>query len=314
MYKKDLNILITGATGWVGKNFLNELQKIYPSEIFNEKVKAFGSKEQSISSTFYPENKKINIPIYQLSKIENFISMKKAYCMIHCAFITREKVKYLGLEKYINFNRDIINIVEKVVSNSNISKSIIISSGAVSVFELKKNYDKNVLKDPYGFLKLEEEKRLISCSDKYLVMRIYGLTGKFMRDPNIFAFGNFLLTALKGKAIKIKAKNNVIRSYCYGSDIAKASINWLFSEKIHNEIHEASTTIVSLYELAQNITKIYNLPEVISNIDTTKETDNYSCNIDKFSNFLRLQGFNPATLEFQIDSTFKYLQQNFIQP
>ena len=32
------SFILTGATGWVGRNFLNELQKIIPINIFNEKV------------------------------------------------------------------------------------------------------------------------------------------------------------------------------------------------------------------------------------------------------------------------------------
>ena len=32
-------IVLTGANGWVGRNFLNELQKIIPREEFNQKVK-----------------------------------------------------------------------------------------------------------------------------------------------------------------------------------------------------------------------------------------------------------------------------------
>ena len=49
-------IVLTGANGWVGRNFLNELQKIIPREEFNQKVKAFGSKKSEIFSSHYKSN------------------------------------------------------------------------------------------------------------------------------------------------------------------------------------------------------------------------------------------------------------------
>ena len=52
--------IVTGATGWVGKNLLHCLQKIIDRRQFNNEVFCFANKKRKISSTAYRE--KIEIP------------------------------------------------------------------------------------------------------------------------------------------------------------------------------------------------------------------------------------------------------------
>lgn len=59
--------LVTGATGWMGRSVLHELQKLIPPNCFNDRVFAFGSKSGTVYSTAYENNSKISIPIYSLS-------------------------------------------------------------------------------------------------------------------------------------------------------------------------------------------------------------------------------------------------------
>ena len=46
-------IVVTGATGWVGRNILEVLQKEIPHDKFNSNVVALASKEQILFSTGY---------------------------------------------------------------------------------------------------------------------------------------------------------------------------------------------------------------------------------------------------------------------
>ena len=69
MFENNEKFIITGASGWVGKNFLHELQKVYSPNFFNQNVFAFGSKKQVIESTAYSNKDKIQIPIYPISQL-----------------------------------------------------------------------------------------------------------------------------------------------------------------------------------------------------------------------------------------------------
>ena len=301
--------IVTGATGWVGRNFLHELQKIIPMEFFNKKVFAFGSKSSQIYSTAYKKN--IIIPIYPLSESNNLLAKDKNFFTIHTAFLTREKISNYGLEKYIEINKNILRNLEYILEISNPKKSVLISSGAAESIEKKDANDIDIQKDPYGVLKYEEEqnfKKLSNC----LIMRIFGLTGKFIRDPNIFAFGNFLLSAKKKEPILINSNRDVIRSYGFAGEIAKVSIKWLLSDENSTDLINSCTHTINLLELANLITDIYGLPDVIYDIDMSLKKDIYISPNTKFINFLENFNIKPSSIKNQIIETYKYLNNDLI--
>ena len=79
----ECKFYVTGATGWVGRTFLHELQSIIPPQEFNKKVFAFGSKLTTIKSTNYPD-KDLNIDnlhrfIYSIWRLQ-FKKMPGWFC------------------------------------------------------------------------------------------------------------------------------------------------------------------------------------------------------------------------------------------
>ena len=67
--------------------------------------------------------------------------------------------------------------------------------GAATLFEKNK---KSIEDDPYGFLKLSEENKLSEVSE-CMKLRIYGLTGKYINNPELFALGSFSYLSKKAK-------------------------------------------------------------------------------------------------------------------
>ena len=250
--------IITGATGWVGKNFLHQLQKVYPPNLFNKHVFAFGSRNQIIFSTAYSKEDQIKIPIKPISELNGYSSETNNFKLVHCAFLTREKIDKIGTNNYINLNREITNKVKDFILSTKNINPVIISSGAVFKF-LSNTENKNINRDPYGYLKFEEEKIIKDISNP-LILRIYGLTGLFIRDPKIFAFGNFLTSAVAKEQISINSKREVIRSYGFASDIAKLSLNWLNTLDYQStKLINAATDTLSIYELTKMIIEMFNL-------------------------------------------------------
>jgi len=302
-------IILTGGTGWVGKNFLHELQKRINYKEFNKKVFVFASKSGNLKSSAYPKKEAINIPVYPFSTLLKKFKNTPNIRIVHSAFLRKEKLDIIGFNNYVKANKYITKTIYDLLKSSKSSKILEISSGAA--FRIENDKEKTLENDPYGFLKLEEENLLNSASN-CLIMRIYGLTGQFMNSANIFAFGNFLLSALKNERINIKSRNNVIRSYGFASEIAFAGIEWLISNNIiSKEITlSAATNTISLYELAQKITKIYNLPEINSQIDYSLPENKYTCELSSFRSFLSEMDVIPCDIENQIKITYNYLKNN----
>jgi hypothetical protein len=64
----------------------------------------------------------------------------------------------------------------------------------------------------YGHLKLEEERILMSIAPT-LVLRIYALSGRYMRDPRRYALGDFIYQALHEGPVVVKSQSRVVRGY-----------------------------------------------------------------------------------------------------
>ena len=199
-----MKYLVTGATGWVGKSILHELQRNIPPEKFNKKVISFASKEGFIESTFFKN--KISIPIYNLTDINSFAKKEEKLNLIHTAFLTKDRIEQYGLDEFIKINNSITKNICNFLKEFKVNKVILISSGAASKFDCKKSKEKEN-SDKYGYLKKSEENKIISYCETYLILRIYALTGRFIRDPINFAIGDFLTKAKKNEPIKISSRN-----------------------------------------------------------------------------------------------------------
>lgn len=298
-------IFVTGASGWVGKSFIHELQRHIPRDLFNKKVICFSSKKKSFLSTNYLNPIEINS--YPLQDMPDLSKLEKGLKIFHSAFLTKEKIKKLGFAKYIKENKKITNLVKKSIQNSKETKLVIISSGAASIYKNQELKYLNHNLDPYGTLKFQEE-QILSKLGKFLVLRIYALTGRFIRDPEVFALGDFVKCALEKRPIRITSRNNIIRGYGFAGDISKLAYNWFFSDDnlIASPISTISNTI-SLKDLAKLISEIYELPDLKEQINTNLKENIYTDSSDEYLRILKQYGIEPTDLRTQIKDTYKGL-------
>ena len=157
--------------------------------------------------------------------------------------------------------------------------------------------------DPYGVLKSEEERRLSEIAQT-LVLRAFAVSGRFIRDPEQFALGDFLLRALAGMPIAIKAPMPVIRGYGHTGDMVNLAFRWLWSDHLPpaHPIAAASQQ-VELLELATLISSLYDLETPYSAIDTRLFPNRYTADPLPYVNMLQEFGIVPRSLEEQIFDT-----------
>ena len=193
---KNIKIAITGASGWIGKNLIELLFLKFGSEEFKKNIFLYGSTDKQLLM----KNKKELININELSKLKKDSDKLNFDIVIHCAFYVRDYIADVGIKKYIDINKQITSTVLSGIKNLKSPKLILLSSGAASAHEDILN--KSALKkDPYGFLKREEEIIFNDYADT-AIFRVYALSGKFMRNPERFALGNFISQAKKKGIIK----------------------------------------------------------------------------------------------------------------
>ena len=300
----DRIFLVTGATGWVGRSTLHELQKLIPAACFNDQVYAFGSKLGAISSTAYGNNSAVSIPIYPLTDIRAIARGRRIY-VIHSAFLTKDRLSAYGYSSFVETNRWITSTICQALSSAEQSRVVEISSGAAALSAERGELCLEAAIDPYGFLKHVEE-QVLSEVTVTQVLRIYALTGRFIRDPLTFALGDFLVSALKTSPIRVKARGPVIRGYVSASDVARTALCWLMSHEDNCGPVSAITHTVTLKTLAAMITLMFQLPPCVSEA-LTEPPNSYSDTPSAFLRMMNFYGLKPMTLAEQILDTARGL-------
>lgn len=305
LYESKSIVLVTGATGWVGRSVLHELQKLILPSNFNDLVYAFGSKSGSVNSTAYKLSARVSIPIYPLSEISN-MARNRNILLFHTAFLTKDRLEAYGYSSFVEINRWITKTVCEAVSLASQSRVVGISSGAASLAEQRAESCLHDSLDPYGFLKLREEE-LLSEFSVTQILRVFALTGRFIRDPLSFAIGDFLMSAVKGSRISIRSKGPVIRGYVNASDLAQTALHWINSDESALPPLPAVTHTITLATLAKYITSIYQIPAFVS-AQHLEPPNSYSASPGLFLDLMNRFSLSPMPMRDQILDTAFGLQ------
>jgi nucleoside-diphosphate-sugar epimerase len=277
---------------------VEELQRLIPPALFAERVRLFASRAGSlpVAGTLQP--------VHPLHALPDLAAAHPLAAVLHTAFLTRDRLAAVGQEAYVATNRWISQQVAQALALAPAARAVVMSSGAAAVFDAELDLEQHLELDPYGVLKREEELRLAALVPS-LVLRIYALSGRFIRDPNRFALGDFLLTALRGEAIRIQAPMPVLRSYGHAGDITALAWRWLLersSPPIPGPLAAVSLDM-DLLSLAQQITELYQLPPVQASIDPLAPPNRYLAEPAPFLAALRRHGLTPTTLDQQLRDT-----------
>ncbi len=232
---------ISGATGWLGL----ELLKIFKaSGLSNFKIDLISSKEREI---------KIDNDIFTTNVFRN-TKLKSPDIYFDFAFLTREKVDTLGIEKFNVINMDIINNSVKLIKLQQPKTVILASSGAI-YGEGRRNHEGNNYL--YSMLKqIQEEKITEVCAKvgaNLIIARIFNLSGRGISKINTFAISEMIVKAAKGHTLYINSNYLVFRRYCDVSQLLRLLIaanknnftGVIDSGGIKIELHQLAQTIIN---------------------------------------------------------------------
>jgi nucleoside-diphosphate-sugar epimerase len=290
-------IFVTGASGWVGRTVIDQLSQLLPPEDFRERLRAFSSQASLIHLADGQ-----SIATQPLTSLPALAEKEGCSFLLHAAFLTPDRCAEIGHEKYTAINRSITKLVETSVRTSSTVRVVQFSSGAAALAETNQSMGSASMQI-YGALKLDEERRLQEIAPT-LVLRIFALSGRYIRDPWRYALGDFVGQALAGKSIQIHSHFPVVRGYVHADCLAKLAIYWLFSHlAAPSEPVNAVTHEVSLLDLAHIVATIFDdlcvyLPELVSD-----NPDVYTASPKEFWSMLKLLSIDVPSLDCQIRDT-----------
>lgn len=237
---RNSRILITGASGWLGRETLCLLQREVGA-LGGLNLTLTGSAERRID--IHGENIKI-------VRTDQSIEKQAFDLILHFAFITQEKAFSMGEIAYTQANIELNETAQRIALFNSEARQLVLSSGAAKLF-LDKNLDSHA-KTLYAKLKIDLEEKTQDA--RTLILRLWNTSGHHLGvNPN-YAISEFICAAKKNQNIVIR--NNLRRSYVYSQDVIRASI--LFLVDGGSGITNSGGSITDLSNLAEQVVQINN--------------------------------------------------------
>jgi nucleoside-diphosphate-sugar epimerase len=289
-------LLLTGASGWFGRTALWEYEQVHGPEALRRDVIPFASRVRLVDFDS-PHGPLKALPLKEITAVPN------PRGLLHLAFLTRDKVEELGWRRYVDSNWAITATVAEVLRMWPNMPVVATSSGAAAVLD---GQHSDLEGNPYATLKKQEEVLLEqeSATRMAMVFRVYAATGRFMTRPEKFALGDFLLQAIRGERIRIRAKGLVLRSYVHAGQLMQLAWHLLRQENVHGfRLFDACTNTLILQELATLIQPGVGHDQITESSLASVSSDVYRGDGRRFARLLAEAGLSAPSMRVQIEDT-----------
>ena len=199
-------VVITGAGGWLGLATLELLQGALGPE-FESRVLCFGSRKRVVSlrnGTLVGQH-----PLPEIALLQT-----KPTLVLHLAFLTKDRAEAMEEEAYRGANRLLSGTVLEALDAIGADAVFVASSGAAA---FRDDPRASAAMRLYGALKHEDEERFAAWAEqrdkRAVIARIFNISGPYINKLESYALACFILDALAGRQITIRAAHRVVRGY-----------------------------------------------------------------------------------------------------
>lgn len=295
----DNRILVTGASGWIGRETIALLQQVFPdTKDFQSRVILAGSRDATVV---------VNGISYLIRSLSEIQPDEIFDLVIHLAFLTQDKAIQLGEGEYSRRNRELTEFVYQICRRSNSRYVLLASSGAANEAAMRAFTDPS--KRLYGRLKRESEERFLQLPSEsgslVEICRIWSISGAYIREPKKYALGNFIAQAKTSGKIELHNSALVKRAYVNAGELMGVLLLNLLSGE--GGLIDSGGFETSLLELAK-LVLLELSPEGELSLHselTEPKTDIYVPNVLPFNQLSGRLGVHLSNLQEQIQITAK---------
>ena len=301
-------VLITGATGWLGRASLEILGRVY-GKGFVGSVNCFGSSRQTVHLR---DGLSIDQqPLAAMGSVD-----RGRYILLHFACLAKDKVAGMSLDEYVATNRAISRISREAAERVGVDRIFLVSSGAV--YQAMATTEPPSEPHPYGIMKLEEEHLFSSfaydhAGSKVVTARLFNLSGPYVNKIKTYALSSFIEQIRDqgvGATIRINAPHPVIRSYVGVENLLNVAFAHLFDDTTaaYDHFDTAGDGEVEIFELAEIVRSIVNpAASILRPQFSAARADRYVGDGSKFRSLAVRYGIPLHDLHQQIRDTAEYL-------
>jgi len=220
------NILITGATGFLGSNFIK-----INSQNYNNVFAITRGEASKIKNISY-----CKLDITNTLEVNEFIKENSIDIVLHFAF-----------DHTYNNNINMVKSISKAAIYNNIKKNILISS--ISVLKINNNkidllYNKK--NDPYSFTKRKVEKTFLRINKKYKNIKIIYPTIVYGAGGN---WNKFINKCLNSESFSLPMKGDVKCNFIYIDDFSKKLQEEIYTNTLRKIVGGTNGKWIDLYNL-----------------------------------------------------------------
>lgn len=262
---KGKRILITGATGFVGKWILGSLLHADFSLKLGVKIVVLSRDIAKFKNTF-PEL----TSFADIDWVQGDVRTVRFSDDFRCDYAIHAATDVVQQRRASEIFDDCVTGTSNLIENLNqagCNRMLLLSSGAVygPSFDSASNFSEDYLgapdsmdpKSAYAEGKRASELVSVMASSEIglsvSVARCFAFVGPHLPLDKHFAIGNFISSAMKNQTINIKGDGTPLRSYLYAADMAVWLWIILFSGKNCRAYNVGGSESVSIRELAQRV-------------------------------------------------------------
>lgn len=202
----DRRIIVTGAGGWLGLATLELLADALGPQ-FAARVQCFGSSSRTIA--LRGGRSIAQRPLAALAEL----SFAPGW-LFHFAFLTKDRAENMAEADYRAANVAIRDGVLAALATSGTDRLFVASSGAAAK---ARDPGASAAMRLYGELKLADEEAFAAWANAAAgrlaaIGRIYNVTGPYINKHGAYAIASFILDALAGRQIEVRAAREVVRA------------------------------------------------------------------------------------------------------
>ncbi len=284
----DERVLITGASGWLGRTALDLLAPLgLPTLAVASRARIIRVGDREIECRAWDERE---------------VTAFGPTVVLDCAFLTRDRVADMPLDEYVTVNRTLTERLVYATQLPGVRLALTVSSGAA--VHPHDAVDGPVEDNPYGYLKREAEHRLAraaaSSAAVPVVVRAWGLSGAHVQKPQAYALGSMIRDAEWG-AIRITAPHPVFRRYVLAEELLAVGIA---EGGVGPATIDSGGELVEIAELAARIAAVVNPDAVIIREDVDpRGADRYHSDGQDWEKCCLSWSFASAAIDRQIEIT-----------
>lgn len=281
-------ILVTGASGWLGRTALDLLAPLRLPTLALA----------SVARTIRVGDREIECRVWDDREVAAFAPT----VVLDCAFLTRDRVADLSLDDYVGANRTLTERLVFATRLPDVRLALTVSSGAAV-------YPSDALQgpiedNPYGYLKREAEYRLAEAAEQSgavpVVARAWSISGAHVQKPQGYALASMIRDAHAG-AIRIMARRNVFRRYVLADELLAMGIA---EGSIGAATIDSGGELVEMGELAARVASVVRPEAIISRGEVDPSNpDRYHSDGQDWAERCQRWDLTSAPLDAQIEIT-----------